>query len=973
MWFGTDGGLARFDGRRTQTIADPALPQGRILALKNDEDGTLWIGTETGAARLSGDKFDAIPATTGKAITAIIAPEHGRVLMATEQGLIFEWHKKEEGTLDGRSLLTEPLQSADADHPGPLALTSLAFANGKVFAGSLSRGLLRIENSEAKEVQLRPANYFLRALETDASGNLWIGTRSRKEENGVFRGSESTAPTSITAPTGTVMTIRAAGEDVWVGTDGRGVFRFSGSKKPQRFTFDGTAGGLRSDHVYSIFVDREDVVWFGTDRGVCRFDSHAPRAEAVSDNPESNFVRTLYQTSDNRVLAGTNRGLFVYDDASSTWNSVSNLARNIIYSIAQDKVGRLLVGSASGLYVGEQSAEKIEERSFKRVEVSPGNADAVGSIRAITQFRGATYVASFKRGLERLEEQGVRLVWPNEAAGTREVISLFADGDARLLIGMANEGVLSFDGQKAQAEPALARLKGATVRSIEKTGDGSFWFATNRGVYFCKTGVDCLLAAPDFDARSIRADRSSTKTEGADSVWCATTGGGLLKIRADDQFGPILSQLDAEQGLPSQNVFAVYPQPESGSKESFLIGTSRGIVRYQPGTLAPTLYATRIISKRVHQPGELAGGLSLEYPQNSLLFEVAAISSRTFPEQFQYGFILSDANDKIIKRKLSRESQFPMEGLKPGRYKVLARAFSKDLIPSTPLTFEFSIAGAPFPWTSTALAVFLILALLALLWALLERKRIVQTSAALVAANQELADARLNLANEAERERRRIARDLHDQTLADLRHLLLLTDQLPANDSQSGSKQLDPAVLRTEIESISQEVRRICEDLSPSVLQNVGFSAALEFALSHAVQDAPSNKRFQYEFVCDESLEERTQLPPNVQMQIYRIVQEAVNNIWRHAGATRVKMIVNASPSGDFLLQLRDNGEDFDPLEQKNVRGRGLANMRARASLIDAEISWEKVDGAGTVFTLQLKRAGRSGVSLPNCEMTNEK
>jgi signal transduction histidine kinase len=77
-------------------------------------------------------------------------------------------------------------------------------------------------------------------------------------------------------------------------------------------------------------------------------------------------------------------------------------------------------------------------------------------------------------------------------------------------------------------------------------------------------------------------------------------------------------------------------------------------------------------------------------------------------------------------------------------------------------------------------------------------------------------------------------------------------------------------------------------------------------------------------------------------------------------------MIVNASPSGDLLLQLRDNGEDFDPLEQKNVKGRGLSNMRARASLIDAEISWEKVDGGGTVFTLQLKRAGAS-------KMTNVK
>jgi signal transduction histidine kinase len=167
-------------------------------------------------------------------------------------------------------------------------------------------------------------------------------------------------------------------------------------------------------------------------------------------------------------------------------------------------------------------------------------------------------------------------------------------------------------------------------------------------------------------------------------------------------------------------------------------------------------------------------------------------------------------------------------------------------------------------------------------------------------------------------------------------------------------------MLRTEIESISQEVRRICEDLSPSVLQNVGFAAALEFALSHAVQDAPAEKRFQYEFLCDESLEEQSRLPANVQMQIYRIVQEAVSNIWRHAGASQVKMVVHSSPDGDFVLTIEDNGRFFDPDDERKSAGRGLANMRARASLIDAEISWSRNEGSGTMFSLRLETAGAS-------------
>jgi signal transduction histidine kinase len=290
-----------------------------------------------------------------------------------------------------------------------------------------------------------------------------------------------------------------------------------------------------------------------------------------------------------------------------------------------------------------------------------------------------------------------------------------------------------------------------------------------------------------------------------------------------------------------------------------------------------------------------------------------------------------------------------MEGLKPGKYTVTARAFTKDLTSSAPLSFSFTVAKAPFPWTSTALAILLALALLALLWAILERRRIVATSAALVDANRELADARLNLANEAERERGRIARDLHDQTLADLRHLALLTDRIKTNGDSNTT-----TTLRSEIEVISQEVRRICEDLSPSVLQNVGFAAALEFALSHAVQDAPPEKRFKYEFHCDDAIEERSELPPSVQLQIYRIVQEAVNNIWRHAEATEVKMFVTISNGGDFSLRIEDNGRPFQS-QHTNSEGRGLANMRARAGLIDAQISWRQGKTGGTVFTLTRK------------------
>jgi two-component system sensor histidine kinase UhpB len=296
--------------------------------------------------------------------------------------------------------------------------------------------------------------------------------------------------------------------------------------------------------------------------------------------------------------------------------------------------------------------------------------------------------------------------------------------------------------------------------------------------------------------------------------------------------------------------------------------------------------------------------------------------------------------------------------LRPGRYRVVARAFTRDLIPSEPLQFEFNVASAPFPWTSTALSVLLALSLVALWWGYLQNRRLARTGSMLSKAISQLADARLQLANETEAERRRIARDLHDQTLADLRRLLLLTDRLPTNgEEQMG---VEPADFRREIESISKEIRRICEDLSPSVLENVGLTAALEWAISNAVTHAPPECRFEYAFSCEENLEERLQLAPATQMQIYRIAQEALSNICRHAAATHVSMEVASGAGESFVLKLEDDGREFEPRERKRKEGRGLANIRARASLIEAEVSWSRRAGGGTVFTLSKAHAVRS-------------
>jgi signal transduction histidine kinase len=338
------------------------------------------------------------------------------------------------------------------------------------------------------------------------------------------------------------------------------------------------------------------------------------------------------------------------------------------------------------------------------------------------------------------------------------------------------------------------------------------------------------------------------------------------------------------------------------------------------------------LSQRVHDLAELASTIQLEYPQNSLLVEVAGQSSRTFPEEFQYGFVLTNSSGKMLDRRLSNDTQYAAADLDPGEYTIEAIAFNRDLVASDPMTVRFSIDKAPFPWTATALGVLLFIALVGLIWAIVEHRRIAER-------NRELAAARFDLANEAERERRRIARDLHDQTLADLRNLMIRSDKLAG----------DRGEFRAEIEAVSTEVRRICEDLSPSVLENVGLVAALEFLLGRT----GANRRFS----ADESVEDRIGFPLNVQLQVYRIAQEVLTNIETHSNAGSVEMRVETLDDGEFLLTIADDGRPFRPVRTDGT-GRGIANIRSRANLINAKVSWRESPGGGNVFLLKIAGPG---------------
>jgi signal transduction histidine kinase len=123
--------------------------------------------------------------------------------------------------------------------------------------------------------------------------------------------------------------------------------------------------------------------------------------------------------------------------------------------------------------------------------------------------------------------------------------------------------------------------------------------------------------------------------------------------------------------------------------------------------------------------------------------------------------------------------------------------------------------------------------------------------------------------------------------------------------------------------------------------------------LTNGVAQLPDEAKFAYEFACEEGLDEKLHLKNAVQIQIFRIVQEAVNNVCRHSSATLVKLCAKMDAESVLLIELEDNGCGFDLTKADGKAGRGLTNIRSRASLIEAEVSWQPRAAGGTVFTLR--------------------
>jgi PAS domain S-box-containing protein len=223
------------------------------------------------------------------------------------------------------------------------------------------------------------------------------------------------------------------------------------------------------------------------------------------------------------------------------------------------------------------------------------------------------------------------------------------------------------------------------------------------------------------------------------------------------------------------------------------------------------------------------------------------------------------------------------------------------------------------------------------------RKQLEQTAQAQAKKVRELA---AGLLTAQEDERRKVSRELHDRTSQDLASLAMDLGVL-ADDPLLASGQSRIRALQARAVQASADARNLAYELHPSILDDLGLAASLRDLCQRF------SSRAKDVFLRSTGIALTIPVPREVASCIYRVAQESLQNIYKHARATRVSVAL-ALRKGAVVLTIADNGAGFDPQAAKGRRGLGLIGMEERAHLVNGTLSITSSPGHGTRMVLNV-------------------
>ena len=932
LWFGTQGGLDRWDGARfvsyrPDDVSGDSLGSHFVSTLLEDRRGRLWVGTADGLFRLGAERrrFERVElpiasdrivdlvadasgdvwAATARALVRI-GPDESAKLVADEPGrpeTFVDLVRDREGRI--WVVRTHPppttLELVDGDGRGrEILLSRSRIAATPARAGGLwiDPGAPPVRGDEARLELVDFIHLGPSALHEDSAGRLWVGSFRglfvREPGGSICRaGSDSSDPHRLYDE------INAFFEDrdgtVWVGTYG-GLLRYDPHRKPFHHlpaTEPSPSVGAplgaeaRGDPVSSVAVDQRGAVWVGTyGSGIHRLDPGSGfRVETIAGdrNACADYVWDLELGTHGELWVATTEGLCVLEAGSDHLRLRSKLGRTEVADIERDALGRYWLGTAFGL----------------------------------ARFDPATGVTQ-------------RVQAPGPGGGPVDTVLVDADGTVWGAAGFGGRGLLvRWRNDRLEHFPSLVP---EGIWDLLRARDGRLWLATGAGLRWLEdTGDGFEVHAPPGVPISVVY---SLREDSEGRLWAGTSR-GLLRYDPSGRSPARLFDLGDGSGSLEFNRHAA-----TTDGDTLYFAGMRGVTRFRPEEIQEIDTVPPVVVTDIRVLGETGerhpnpftvDTVTLEPSDTTLEVEFVALAF-TQPKKNRYRYRLEGFDDAWVDAEERGFARYT--GLDPGHYVFHASGSNADGVWNESGT-TLGIVVRPAIWETLWFRALAVLSLVAALFAWHRR--------------------RIGRLLEMERLRVRIASDLHDDLSSDLSGVALAAESMARRAELSDEDRTRLAQVRDTARHLVDGVRDIVWAINPE----------------HDTMEATVRKMRQVArdllVECDWSFEASPAarsggIDMTHRRDLLLIFKESLHNVVRHARAERVDVDLEMEGSS-LLLRVADDGVGFDPATVE--AGNGLASIRRRAAVMGAELDLRSHPGRGTRLLVRIPRTRDGGARAP--------
>jgi signal transduction histidine kinase/ligand-binding sensor domain-containing protein len=949
--------------RATQWTTDTGLPQNSVRGIVQAPDGYLWVATLNGVAKFDGIRFHVFdksnsPGVSSSRFVSMVSGAGGDLWLASEDNNVVHYHEGHFTTVGaGAGIRPHSVGAITTDHHGELWVESdqhvfrwissrqrfekEAFSTGdlKFFPlwwvgtgfwavrGSdlltFSRGQLQ---SHALPKTLRVDQ--IRGAAVGGDGAVWVGTqdmRIGRYQDGQLKLQSGTVHTAfqdpakrdwevdisptfertLSFPSGGVdhdihynIVIHDNEGNMWVGSENEGLFRI----QRQSIHTISSVQGLASDNVYPVLYSRMGDMWIGSwPAGLSRIHDGQVITALTKKDGLPGLVTALAEDNQGKLWIGSHSGVKVLSQRKlEVPSGLPKEKLPTILAIHQTSDGAMLFGTPNGLYV-------LDGSNSHWLTAKDGLASDDARV-IIQDHRGDTWIGGYG-GLTRLHN-GQFTRW-TEADGlpSNNVRSILEDNFGEIWIGTYDGGIGWLRNGKWVVFNKNNGLHDNGAFQILEDNEEHFWISSNSGIYRVRRSELQDVA----DGRESRV--TSVAFGLADGMLSAECNGGVWPAGAKDARGLLW-----------------FP-------------TQKGVAVVDPASVVTVVKPPRveIESASIEDKAQADVDHIVLHPrQMDLEIEYTALSY-TRPEQISFRYKL-DGLDKTWQDVGPRRTAY-YSHLPPGDYVFRVAARNGDGVSSVYDSTMLVTVIPPF-YRRWWFAVLIFLAVLSLIWGLLHY-RIGQLKKERVAQQ---AFSRELIASQ-EGERRRIAAELHDslgQRLIIINNLALFLLR-PKGKVGSEEERLETIEeIREEASQAIEETRAISYALRPFQLDRLGLTKAIQALTKTAAHAAQMEITAEVDDI-DEAFDEE------LRINFYRIVQEALNNVVKHSGATQGKVVVRRMKSS-VVLTVSDNGKGL-PSEPRNINagpgGFGMTGMRERATLLKGTMQIKSDPGVGTILTIE--------------------